>query len=86
MESTQRIIYLIITSSNKTNTELDVVQSEEITSLPKSKTVVKMARHFNNRRNKTTSSSQELFVYNESLQHPTDSSFFRLLKYSLVSK
>ena len=41
----------------------------EITSLPK-KNLIYIARHFNHLRRKNACSSQDSFVYNESLQHP----------------
>ena len=47
------------------------LDSREITSLPEIKEVINVARHFNHRRKEIACSSQELFAYDESLQHPT---------------
>ena len=45
------------------------LHSREITSLPKSKNVMNIEHHFNHSPKKTTCSSEDLFAYNESLQH-----------------
>ena len=47
------------------------LDSREITSLPEIKKGIYMARHFNYRRKQIACSSQDPFVYNESLQHRT---------------
>ena len=48
------------------------LDSREITSLPEIKKVIYMARRFNHRRKNESiaCSSQDVFAYNESLQHP----------------
>ena len=43
----------------------------EITSLPDNERVIYMARLFSHRRKYIACSSQDLFAYSESLQHPT---------------